>query len=131
MAQFLFNSSAMLPGQSISVGGSASGAANANAVTVNRVVLRHWGFNGTVVPGSVNSSTDSFQIQVNGFASVLIPEKVTVYMSGETEFRDGFSNMTDIMDNANVRVVGLLLRDPTSGQVVLLAHYMDDMAGDN
>ena len=131
MAQFLFNASAMLPGQSISVGGPASGAGNAKAVTVNRVVLRHWGFNGTVVPGSVNSSTGSFQMQINGFASVLIPEKVTVYMTGGTEFRDGFSSMADIPSSTSVRVVGLLLRDPSSGQPILIAHYMDDMAGDN
>ena len=44
-----------LPGQHIAVGGPASGATSASGVTVKRVVLRHWGFNGTVVPGSVNS----------------------------------------------------------------------------
>src|SRR5579871_4351784 len=64
LAQFLFNQSSLLPGQHVSVGGPASGAANAGAVTVNRVVLRHWGFNGTVVPGSLNTGTDSFQMQV-------------------------------------------------------------------
>jgi hypothetical protein len=28
-------------------------------------------------------------------------------------------------DGANVRVVGLLIKDPTSGNTVLLAHYVD------
>ena len=119
----------MVPGQDVSIGGPVSGATN--PATVNRVVLRHWGFVGTVVPGSVNSSMDSFQMQVNGFAGVLIPETITVYMTGETEFRDGFNGMTDITDNAKVRVVGLLLRDTTSGKVILLAHYTDDMGKDN
>ena len=54
LTQFLFNSSQLLPGQSVAIGGPASGATNPQAVTVKRVVLRHWGFNGTVVAGSVN-----------------------------------------------------------------------------
>jgi Domain of unknown function (DUF4382) len=129
LAQFLFNSSGLLAGQHVAVGGPASGAANAQAVTVNRVTLRHWGYNGTVVPGSENAGTDSFQIQVNGFAGELIPEIVTVYITNKTEFRDGFNSLADITDNATVRVVGLLLKDPTSGQAVLVGHYVDDMSG--
>jgi hypothetical protein len=128
LAQFLFNSSGLLPGQHIAVGGPASGAANAQAVTVNRVVLRNWGFNGTVVPGSVNAGSDSFQMQVNGFAGVLIHETVTVYITSKCIFRDGFNSLGDITDNAKVRVVGLLLKDPASGQVVIIGHYVDDMA---
>jgi Domain of unknown function (DUF4382)/Domain of unknown function (DUF5666) len=129
LAQFLFNSSGLLAGQHVAVGGPASGAANAQAVTVNRVTLRHWGYNGTVVPGSENAGTDSFQIQVNGFAGELIPEIVTVYVTNNTQFRDGFNGFSDITDNANVRVVGLLLKDPTSGQAVIVGHYVDDMSG--
>ena len=78
LAQFLFNQSGLLPGQHIAVGGPASGATNACAVTVKRVVLRHWGFNGTVVPGSVNTGNNTFQMQVNGFAGLLVPQTVTV-----------------------------------------------------
>lgn len=127
LAQFLFNPSGLLPGQHVAVGGSASGAANAQAVTVNRVVLRHWGFNGTVVPGSENAGNDSFQMQVTGFAGVLIPQKVTVYITNATTFRDGLNSMADITDNDKVRVVGLLLKDPTSGQELIVAHYVDDL----
>jgi hypothetical protein len=58
LAQFVFNQSSLLPGQHISVGGPASGASDPSAVTVKRVVLRHWGFNGTVVPGSVNTTNN-------------------------------------------------------------------------
>ncbi len=125
LTEFLFNSSQLVAGQNIAVGGPASGATNANAVTVNRVVLRHWGFNGTVK--SINSAQNTFQMQINGFAGVLIPETVTVYVVGGTQFRDGFTRFGDISASANVRVVGLLLKDPTSGQVVLLAHYVDSM----
>ena len=127
LAQFLFNSSALLPGQHVTVGGPASGAANAQAVTVKRVVLRNWGFNGTVVPGSVSSGNDTFQMKVNGFAGVLIPQTVTVYITNRTEFRDGLSALSDVDSATNVRVVGLLLKDPLTGQPVLVGRYVDDL----
>ncbi|HEX4283658.1 MAG TPA: DUF4382 domain-containing protein [Terracidiphilus sp.] len=127
LAQFLFNPSALLAGQHIAVGGPASGAASASAVTVKRVMLRAWGFNGTVIPGSENDGNGTFQMQINGFAGVLIPQKVTVYIAGNCDFRDGFTGISSITDNANVRVVGLLLKDPTSGNPVIVGHYVDDL----
>lgn len=127
LAQFLFNSSLLLPGQRVSVGGPASGAANAQAVTVNRVVLRNWGFNGTVVANSVNTANGTFQMQIVGFAGLLVPQTVTVYTAPKTEFRLGFSGMSSLSNGANVRVVGLLLKDPTSGKTVLVARYIDDL----
>ena len=131
LLQYLFNQSQLFAGQDVAIGGPASGASSASAVTVHRVVLRKWGFVGTVVPGSENDSGHSFQIQVSGFAGVLIPQPVQVFVTGDTEFRDGWSGMSDLSDNAKVRVVGLLLKDPTSGQPVLVGHYVDDMADKN
>jgi hypothetical protein len=125
LTEFLFNSSQLLPGQHVSVGGPATGAANAQAVTVNRVVLRHWGFNGTVVAGSLSTANGTFQMQINGFAGLLVPQTVTVYTASPTKFRDGLTGLSDVTGGANVRVVGLLLKDPTSGKTVLLAHYVD------
>jgi hypothetical protein len=125
LTQFLFNSSQMLAGQAVAIGGPATGATNPNAVTTKRVVLRHWGYNGTVVPSSINPSAGTFQMQVNGFAGLLIPETVTVYVTSDTTFRDGLTAMSSIAAGANVRVVGLLLKDPVSGQAILLARYVD------
>jgi hypothetical protein len=125
LTEFLFNSSELLPGQHVSVGGPATGAANANAVTVNRVVLRHWGFNGTVVAGSVSAANGTFQMQINGFAGLLVPQTVTVYVASPTEYRGGLTGLSSLTNGENVRVVGLLLKDPTSGKTVLLAHYVD------
>lgn len=125
--QFLFNSSGLVAGQSIAVGGPATGAANANAVTVNRVALRNWGFNGTIVAGSQNTTTGSFQMQINGFAGVLVPETVTVYLGNHCDFRYGLGAFTDLADGANIRVVGLLLKNPTNGQVVLLGRHVDGL----
>jgi hypothetical protein len=127
LAQFLFNPSELLPGQHVSVGGPATGATNAQAVTVKRVVLRNWGFNGAVVPGSVNAGKDSFEMTINGFAGILVPQTVTVYATNETTFRDGLTALSDVAASTNIRVVGLLLKDPTNGQTVLVGHYVDGL----
>ncbi len=125
MSQFLFNPAALVAGQGVSVGGPASGAANPMAVTVNRVVLHQAGFDGTVVANTVSSAKGTFQMQINGFTGVLVPQPVTVYTAGTTGFRDGFSDFGNLTSGATVRVVGLLLHDPTTGQPVLLARYVD------
>lgn len=127
LTQFLFNQSQLVAGQDVAVGGPASGASSAQSVSVHRVVLRDWGFVGTVVPGSENDSGRSFQIQVSGFAGVLIPQTVTVYLTGETQFRNGWNGMSDITDGTKVRVVGVLLKNPTTSQTLLVGHYVDDM----
>lgn len=125
MTEFLFNSSALVAGQDVSIGGPASGASDHTAVTVKRVVLRQWGFEGTVVPGSVNPGAGTFKMQVTGFAGVLIPTPITVYVGNLTDFRDGLTSMSDVPASTRVRVVGLLLKNPTSGNVVLLARHVD------
>jgi hypothetical protein len=126
LTQFLFNPSTLLPGQHVSVGGTLAGAANADALSVKRVVLRNWGFNGTFVPNSV--SNDTFQMNINGFAGLLVPgQPVTVYVGAGTKFRSGFSAIGDLSTSTNIRVVGLLIKDPTSGDSVILARYIDDM----
>ena len=127
LTEFLFNSSQLLPGQHVSVGGPASGATNADAVTVKRVVLRDWGFDGTVVANSVNTANGTFQIQINGFAGILVPQTVTVYTAGKTSFRNGMAGVSDLTGGENVRVVGLLLNVPLSGNTVLLARYVDEL----
>lgn len=126
LTQFLFNPSTLLPGQHVSVGGALSGAANGDALSVKRIVLRNWGYNGTLVPSSV--SGDTFQMNVNGFAGLLIPgQPVTVYTGPGTKFRSGFTSIGDVSSATDIRVVGLLIKDPTSGDSVILARYVDDM----
>ena len=55
LSQFLFNNANMLAGQDVAIGGPAS-AVSGSTVTPTRVVLRHWGFNGTFVASSINST---------------------------------------------------------------------------
>ncbi len=128
LTRFLFGPDQLLAGQDVAVGGPATGATSAQSVSVHRIVLRNWGLNGTVVPGSENDSNRSFQMQVDGFAGLLIPQTVNVTLTGGTEFRKGLSGMSSITDGAKVRVVGLLFKDPLSGQTALLGHYVDDMS---
>jgi hypothetical protein len=126
--QFLFNPSGLLPGQHVSVGGTLAGAANGDALSVKRVVLRNWGFNGTVVANSVNTGNGTFQMNINGFAGLLVPgQPVTVYTASGTKYRNGFSGLGDVSTSTNIRVVGLLIKAPTSGDSVILARYIDDM----
>jgi hypothetical protein len=125
MTEFLFNSSALVAGQDVSIGGPASGASDATNVTVKRVVLRQWGFEGTVVPGSINLGAGTFKMQVTGFAGVLIPNPITVYIGPATDFRYGFTSMSDVPASVRLRVVGLLLKNPTDGSIVLLARHID------
>jgi hypothetical protein len=129
LTEFLFNDSQLLAGQHVSVGGPASGAANASAVTVKRVVLRDWGFNGTVVANSTSSAggLPTFQMQIKGFVGQLVPQTVTVYVLPSTAFRDGWGGMSDVAGGANVRVVGLLIKSPVDGSTALLAHYVDSL----
>jgi hypothetical protein len=127
LTEFVFNPSGLLPGQHVSVGGPASGASNSSDVTVKRVVLRDWGFNTSVVANSVNVANGTFQVQINGFAGQLVPQTVTVYTADKTGFRDGLAGVGDLTGGENVRVVGLLVKDPLSGDTVLLAHYVDEL----
>ncbi len=127
LTQFLFNQSALVAGQHIAIGGPANGAADPSAVTVNRVMLRASGLNGTVVPGSINLTNGTFQMQVNGFAGVLIPQTVTVYVTNKTGWRLGLSSLNGLADNDKVRVVGLLLKNTANGNTILIGRYCDDM----
>lgn len=133
LLQFLFNSSLLIPGQHVSIGGPASGAANAASVSTKRVVLHLSGISGTIVAGSVDMSGHSFLMVPDGVAGYLLSNgnpsgnPVRVYLVGNTEYRGGFSSMNDLASTGNtvVRVVGLVLNDPLSGKPVIVGRYMD------
>lgn len=133
LLQFLFNSSLLTPGQDVTIGGPSSGAQNASSVTTDRVVLHLGGFSGVVVPNSVNESDNSFQMVVDGAAGYLLSggnsagNPITVYITGKTEYREGLEGMADLSATGNtvVRVVGLVLKDPTTGKPIIVGRYVD------
>jgi len=122
---FLFNSSLLVPGQHVSVGGPFSNG----AVTVKRVVLRHEGHNGAWVVGSTDVGANTFQFDSNGLAGVLFNGPITVYCTPFTVFKGGLTGLNGLTGNAaiNMRVVGLVLKDPISGQPVFVAHSVEQL----
>jgi hypothetical protein len=127
--QLLFNSSALTPGQEIVVGGTQAEAtpATGTAITVNRIHLENWGYMGTVVTGSQSSAQGLFQMQITGFAGQVVPSTVTVYLGPSCDFRYGFGAFNDLSNGTKVRVVGLLLKNSTNGNLVLLARHIDGL----
>jgi hypothetical protein len=122
---FLFNASLMVPGQRVSVGGPFSNG----AVTVKRVVLRHEGHVGTWVVGSTDTGASTFQFNSSGLAGVLFNGPVTVYCTPFTNFRGGLNSIGDLTGTTalNLRVVGLVLKDPISGQPVFVARRVEKL----
>jgi Domain of unknown function (DUF4382) len=123
---FLFNSSLLVPGQHVSIGGPFSNG----AVTVKRVVLRHEGHNGAWVVGSTDVGASTFQFNSNGLAGVLFNGPVTVYCTPFTVFKGGLTGLGSITGTTamNLRVVGLVLKDPISGQPVFVAHSVEQLS---
>ena len=139
LLQFLFNSSLLTPGQHISIGGPESGAQNPSSVTTSRVVLHLSGITGTIVAGSVNQSGDSFLLNPDGVAGYLLSDAnpsgnpIRVFVTNETEFRDGFTELSDLasVGSSVVRIVGLVLKNPVTGHPILIGRYVDNMASAN
>lgn len=133
LLQFLFNSSLLVPGQHVTIGGLASDAQSAGSVSTDRVVLHLSGISGTIVPGSVEAASGSFELVPDGVNGYLLSDgnpagnPVRVFLTGTTEYRDGFSSISDIASTGNtvVRVVGLVLQDPATGKPVLVGRYVD------
>jgi hypothetical protein len=109
----------------VSVGGPFTNG----AVTVKRVVLRHEGHTGTLVPGSANVGTSTFQFNSNGLAGILFNGPVTVYVTPFTRFGGGLTSLEDLTSNPTnaLRVIGIVLKDPISGQPVFVARSVTEL----
>jgi len=121
----IFNASLLVPGQHVSIGGPFSNG----AATVKRVVLRHEGHNGSWVVGSTDTGASTFQFNSNGLAGVLFNGPVTVYCTPFTKFKGGLTGLSSLTGTAalNLRVVGLVVKDPISGQPVFVAHSVEQL----
>jgi hypothetical protein len=120
LANLLFNADSLTAGQEIDLGGADP---TASPFDVKRIHLQNWGYVGTVKAGSENSNQGTFQMNVTGFAGNVIPSPITVYLGTGCDFRYGFGAFNDVTDNAQIRVVGLLLK--FNGQTVLVARHID------
>jgi Domain of unknown function (DUF4382)/Domain of unknown function (DUF5666) len=129
LTNFFFNSSLMVPGQHISIGGPLSGASNSQAVTTHRIVLRHEGHAGTWVVGSTNTGNGSFQFNSDGLAGVLFNGPITVYTTPLTRYLGGLNGLGDLSGGSaiNLRVVGLVLKNPSNGSPVFVARSVEEL----
>jgi hypothetical protein len=120
---FLFNSSLMVPGQRVTIGGPFSNG----AVTVKRVVLRHEGHTGAWVVGSTDAGAGTFQFDSARLAGVLFNGPVVVYCTPFTVFKGGLTGLGGLTGSTAMplRVVGLVLKDPISSQPVFVAHSVE------
>lgn len=125
-SNIFFNSSLLVPGQHVSIGGPFTNG----AVTVKRVVLRHEGHTGTLVANSANTGTSTFQFNSNGLAGVLFNGPVTVYVTPFTRFGGGLTSLNDLTSNPTnpLRVIGTVLKDPISGQPVFVARSVTELS---
>jgi hypothetical protein len=122
---FLFNSSELIPGQHISIAGPYSNG----QVTVNRVVLRHEGHSGTLVVGQTDTSAGTFEFNSNGLAGVLFDGPVTVQVTPFTKYLGGLTSLNDLTGTTalNLRVVGLVLKNPVNGEPIFIAHSVEQL----
>ena len=129
LTNFLFNSSMLVPGQHISIGGPLSGSGNSQSVTAHRIVLRHEGHAGEWVVGSTNTGNGTFSFNSDGLAGILFNGPVTVYTTPVTQYLGGLSGLSDLSGNSAIalRVVGLVLKDPVSGNPVFVARSVEEL----
>jgi hypothetical protein len=129
LTNFFFNSSLLVPGQHISIGGPLSGAGNAQSVTAHRIVLRHEGHTGEWVVGSTNTGNGTFQFNSTGVAGVLFNGPITVYTTPVTNWLGGLRGLSDFSGNSaiSVRVVGLVLKNPNTGNPVFVARSVEEL----
>lgn len=125
LQHFLFNRSAMVPGQRVSVGGTLT----AGAVDVRRVMLHIQGLDGMWIPGSTHTgpaSTGWFGFSAAGITGRLFDGPVRVYVSERTRWVN-LSGLSDLAGTTalRLRVVGLVLKDPASGEQLVIARMVE------
>ena len=129
LTNFFFNSSLLVPGQHISIGGPLSGAGNSQSVTAHRIVLRHEGHAGEWVVGSTNTGNGTFSFNSDGLAGVLFNGPITVYTTPVTQYLGGLNGLSDLSGNSaiSIRVVGLILKNPSTGNPVFVARSVEEL----
>ena len=127
----LFNNSALVPGQSVGIGGKLTTTNGVSTLTVHRVVLRRQGQAGTWVPGSTavqSGNAGSFQLTDNWTDGVLLPAPLPVLTTNATNFvgLGGLSALTGTTA-LPIRVVGFILYNSATGSTVMVARSVEEL----
>ena len=125
ITQLLFNSSKMVVGQAVAVGGTVDNTTNPPTLDARRVVLHRQGIDGQAVSGSIDLNAGTFQLQNNGFWGYVLQAPVNVLTTNFTRFIN-VSGLSAITPSMKLRVVGLLLRD-SSGNPILVAGRVENL----
>ncbi len=125
----LFNNSALVPGQSVGIGGKLVTNNGVPTLTVHRVVLRRQGQQGSWVPGSTviqSGNQGSLTFTDNWTAGVLLPNPLTVFTTNATNFINlsGLSGLSG-SQAIPIRVVGFILFDSSNGGPVMVARSVE------
>jgi hypothetical protein len=123
-APWLFNESAMIRGQRVTVGGTLDNTVVPPATDARRLMLHRQGFVGGWVPGSTNvigGNNGSFAFNATGLNGRLLGGgPVPVLTSNLTRFINlsGLSGLAGA-NPIRLRVVGLLLKGPNANPVIV------------
>jgi hypothetical protein len=132
LTTLLFNNSELAAGQRVGIGGALTTTNGSDTLTVHRVVLKRQGQAGTWVPGSTmvqNGNAGSFQLNDNWTAGVLLPNPLTVLTTNDTNFIN-LSGLSALQGTSaiSIRVVGFVIVNQATGQPVLLARSVEQLA---
>ena len=127
----LFNNNALVPGQSVGIGGKIVTTNGVSTLTVHRVVLRRQGQAGSWVPGSTvvqSGNSGTFSLTDNWTAGVLLPNPLPILTTNATNFINlsGLSALTGTTA-IPIRVVGFILYDSLTGGPVMVARSVEEL----
>ena len=132
LTTLLFNNSELAAGQRVGIGGDLSTTNGTTTLTAHRVVLRRQGQAGGWVPGSTviqNNNAGSFQLNDQWTAGVVLPQPLTVMTTNDTNFVNlsGLSALQGAQP-IPIRVVGFILMNQATGQPVMVARSVEQLA---
>jgi uncharacterized protein DUF5666 len=125
---FAFNAASLVVGQRIAIGGALDNTTNPATFVPARIMLQRQGVEGMLVANSVtitSGNAGSFQIQNNGLLGYVLGAPLTVKTSQLTRFMNvnGLTGMQSA-GTARFEVRGLILKDATTGQPTMYAHWV-------
>jgi hypothetical protein len=121
---FLFNNSMLSTGQRVTIAGDIDTTTVPASFDTRRVVLHRQGLQGGYVASSLqvtSGNNGQFMFNANGLHGYLFQKPIKVLTSNVTRFRN-INGLTDVPNLTEpFYVVGLLLKDPVTGDPVMVA----------
>jgi hypothetical protein len=128
LTSFAFNATTLVAGQHIAIGGALDNSTSPATFVPARIRLTRQGVAGVLIANSVTVSTGnsgSFQLQNGGLVGYVLGAPLTVKTAPLTRFINvnGLAGL-QAAGTAQLEVRGLILKDQTTGQPTLYAHWV-------